>query len=404
MALCRKRAGPLAVVVLLIAIAVTTLILYHGRQKPLDVLLHVKGTSTDTKGTSIRWSVDESGRVYIVECNGGNLRVRICSPRTPTVTHQDVSRSLRNAIVLLPDSDNAGVFKACSESGREDALIAIDRFGNLTSWKLGGRDFEPFDAVRGLPLSNIIYAVGVVHASSPAAIALGRCGHLRWMARMNAVGGYYHAVVDRSGNLVVGGILGSDQAVVTKYSSTGSRVWMQRIVKLEGGGTIVWIGTGSDNSTTVVVRLHDVLYLNGSAQRLYHGWLHGSRVIGRDDRSGCNRDYLLFRYSSSGKLIRRQLLSHGLSLSILDTRLDNKNNLLVLGSKEDGSAQLVKYLPDGSEVWSRNVHLGSNIHFRGIEVNRTGAVYLYGDSRDNVQSDPTSAVVHWFVYRVLDAS
>ncbi|MCG9886032.1 MAG: S8 family serine peptidase [Cyanobacteria bacterium] len=249
-------------------------------------------------------------------------------------------------------------------------------------------EVEPTELVRLLLRSSPDYAivgdgVGIMN------ILDNDTPKVDWQRQLGTSGYDYSEAVtlDSSGNIYIAGRtsgnlseinLGSYDAWVAKYNSSGSELWRRQL------GT-----SGYDAANGVVTDKDGNLYVAG--------WTDGSI-----DGGGAVRSSWLAKYGSDGALIWHKtvrgrpdtvgnLSDYGISNGSL--AIDSNGSLYLTGvthgslestHKGDGDAWIARYDDNGNQQWVRQIGTPQRDEARGVAVDSSGFVYITGYTRGNL--------------------
>jgi len=185
----------------------------------------------------------------------------------------------------------------------------------------------------------------------------------------------YGVAIDSNNNVYITGFTdgsldgntsaGSFDVFLVKYDSTGTKVWTRQL------GT-----TAIDYARDVAIDSNNNVYITGITQ----GSLDGNTHAG-------NNDVFLVKYDSSGsKIWTRQLGTTAIDY-VEGVAIDSNNNVYITGytlgslygtNAGNNDAFLVKYDSTGTKVWTRQLgSMGSDIAYR-VAIDSNNNVYITG--------------------------
>ncbi|MCT7997214.1 SBBP repeat-containing protein [Laspinema olomoucense] len=225
-------------------------------------------------------------------------------------------------------------------------------------------------------------------------------GNQLWNRTILATWGFDWATsitADPAGNVYAAGLtegapdgqnMGQSDAFVVKYDTQGNQIWMQRL------GT-----AAEDQARSVATDAAGNVYIAGITQ----GSLDGNTNAG-------STDVFLTKYDASGvKLWTRQfgsaasegmvsLSGVGNELRNVQLSIDSEGNIYLSGTTEgdlngntNGGGQdafLVKYDPNGTQLWTEQVGTAGDDRGWGVTVDRNGMVYWTGTTQGSLNGQP----------------
>lgn len=279
--------------------------------------------------------------------------------------------------------DNSGNYIAAgssvNRSTNKDFLVVKFNAAGDTIWSFvldGG--FEGPDEIVALILDNAgnIYAAGFMKGYYTGydlrLLKLNTVGDTVWTRKYNYSPANEDDIptsiaLDNSGNIVVGGysdsdpssFVANDDALLLKYSSSGSLLWTQRF-----NGTL----NGIDRFAKILVN---------SAGDIYAG--------GRTDNG--DDDFLLVKYSSAGSQTWLQAFDGGSFDRITCMGLDASGNCIVSGRSSNGTDHdlvTIKYSSTGQNMATASYDYVGDDRATALTVDASGNVYVTGQSDGDV--------------------
>ena len=167
------------------------------------------------------------------------------------------------------------------------------------------------------------------------------------------------------------------------------------MVKFNTNGDIIWtnqIGTIYDIPQSVTLDTHNNIYVTGSTR----GSLDGS------SRSSFDRDVFLIKFNDNGSLIwSKQFGINGDEIGY-SIAIDNENQIYITGKAGNnldgkgtatGREFIVKYLPDGTQDWLKQLgNIGSS-----ISVNNLGELVVAGSVSGDLNGNKNAGGEDFFL-------
>jgi hypothetical protein len=314
-----------------------------------------------------------------------------------------------NDIDSLDNSIQAGDI----DPGDDGLMAKYDRDGNLV-WNFT----TPYYYFRGVVVdsNDDIYASGKSNDSDPGFVKYNSTGSQLWnISFHNGTSGQFNNVaVDGNDDVIVIGwdtTSGYDYSWIVKYNSTGTQLWNQSWPDdKETVGFAIAVDS-NDNifaefsyGDILVDRLSILAKYNSSGDHLwnwtYAGALFGSSpltslVVDSGDNvitaifdidGGFNSVAQIFKFNNSGGQLWNTTFADEASGSVTPSEMavDSEDNIVVpMGVNNGVPVKIVKYDPDGYQMW--NVSFRSLIQddFQGIEVESNNSIIISGDGKYN---------------------
>lgn len=289
-------------------------------------------------------------------------------------------------------------FTDSSLNSRYDyATVKYDPDGNLL-WSR----FYNYPGVYGSAASAMyvdpggdVYVTGESYGASwdYATLKYNSSGVTQWTQRFDGPFSDDHAydvLADQLGNVYVAGCCNT-----VKYSPTGAFLWRQttngaRKVRVDANGN-VFVGGHTDclpagtSSDLVTLQFNSAGALQWTG--CYDGAVHSTDqiadlevdpfgnvyVAGSLRGVGYQDDYVLLKYSPSGTLLWDRTFGTAAKERVVGLELDNDANAYVVGN-----AGLVKYDPDGNQLWVAPIHLGGRFSPSDMAIDKSGTLGIAG--------------------------
>ena len=203
-----------------------------------------------------------------------------------------------------------------------------------------------------------------------------------WEQRYNGPGNLqdnaYKIKCDNSGNIyITGGSIGSGTGYdfcTTKYSPTGSQIWIQRY-----NGP----GNGDDGSVSLDMDNNNFVYVTGSSLN-----------------SSGNIDFCTIKYDSSGNLIWMKRYDGGFDDIPVALEADVSGNIYVTGSSENSSLNgcekyvTLKYDSNGNLLWERtyDANIVESDIPADLTIDNNGNIIVTGTSNTPEDGDDIATV------------
>ncbi len=304
------------------------------------------------------------------------------------------------------DTLKVGNIKMISKGSYDIYLLKYDKNGNLIWAKqAGGTDSDEAYGITIDDLANIYmtgYFSGTANFSGIKLISSGdkdffvakynKNGELVWVKQGGGAMEEYGNVIttDKTGNVYVSGIFkGTMNIGNSKYISKGDKDIF--IIKYNNIGDIIWSTTGggnkTDEPTSIITDKNGNCYITGDFESEAE---FNNRLI----LSAGKRDVFLAKYTGDGTI---QWLKRCGSATGDDhassIALDNFDNIYIAGYFSGlanfGMAQLknmgsddiflVKYNPNGDEIWARQTGGKGDEHARAMKLDKDGNIYVTGE-------------------------
>ncbi len=350
-------------------------------------------------------AIDSNNNVYITGQTGGSLDgtnaggndaflAKYDSTGTRVWTRQLGSTGSDIAFSVAIDSNNNVYITGQTRgnldginAGSNDAFLAkYDSTGSKVWTKQLGS--TSFDSARGVAIdsNNNVYITGYtagnldgINAGSDDAFLAkyDSTGSKVWTKQLGSTDSDVatSVAIDSNNNVYITGYTfysldgnttaGETDAFLTKYDSTGTRLWTRQL------------GTNDyDLAYSVAIDSNNNVYITGYTV----GNLDGNTNAG-------DRDAFLAKYDSTGSKVWTRQLGSTRDDQVFGVAIDSNNNVYITGytyGSLDGSnagsndAILVKYDSTGSKVWTKQLGSTTTDQALGVAIDSNNNVYITG--------------------------
>jgi uncharacterized delta-60 repeat protein len=226
-------------------------------------------------------------------------------------------------------------------------------------------------------------------------------GSKQWTRQLGVAGKTvtaFGAATDSSGNIFVAGsttggldgntLTGTQDFFVTKYDSTGAKIWTKQLGVASKSTTGAGVATDSSGN----------IFVAGYTS----GGLDGNTLTG-------TRDFYVTKYNSSGtKIWTKQLGVASQNTSGLAVTTDSSGNIFIAGSTNgglDGNTLtgttdffVTKYDSTGTKQWTKQLGTaGKATQANGIAVDSSGNIFVAGQTQGGLDGNTLSGTQDFFV-------
>ena len=330
--------------------------------------------------------------------------------------------------VALSDSSGSGVYSGWttgSGSSLESGYVASVAADGTENWSRTLRSSTTKVvnfAGQALDTSGNIY-IAARTSDLPSipqyvllAVKYDSSGSIQWQKALHNSGlnpENYNGIVDSSGNFILVGADGTNDAIITKYNSSGGLVFQKLLdfggtnflynVTTDSSGNIYVVGFGGEmKNEPVVAKLNSSLVLQWARAIDINGRGYGIAVDSSGNVYFCGRsesaDYaFLAKLNSSGTLQwQKKMNGSSTSNQFWDLKIDSNNDILVTGRvfSTSNGAPLVKFDSSGNVVYQRFIRKASTtIEGRSLKLDANENPMLGGYAAGSVSYDFFGAVV-----------
>lgn len=164
---------------------------------------------------------------------------------------------------------------------------------------------------------------------------------------------------------------GNYDIVLVKYDQAGNQLWNR-----------TWGATGVEMGYGVVLDSMENIVISGYTTSIGAG----------------NRDAVLIKYDSAGNMLWNRTWGGNLNDEARDVVVDVSNNVYITGNTYsfgagESDVMVVKYNPDGNQLWNHTWGGSSWDEGRGIAIDGTGSIFLTGYTGSFVAALPSILLV-----------